>query len=78
VPGGVDLAWQSKHFIGTPVPGASLATLNLAQLVLAMEFTVAEIATTANDLGSPSSESVTIDMPVITDAVNARDTDPVE
>src|SRR3954470_17189439 len=31
VPGGVDLAWQPKHFLGAPVPGATIATLNLAQ-----------------------------------------------
>ena len=73
VPGGVDLAWQSKHFIGTPVPGASFATLNLAQLVLAIEFTAAEIANTANDLDNPFSDAVPTDMSVITDAVIARE-----
>ncbi|MBV9727547.1 MAG: hypothetical protein JO299_20500 [Gammaproteobacteria bacterium] len=78
VPGGVDLAWQSKHFLGTPVPGASLATLNLAQLVLAIEFTAAEIANTANDLASPFSDAVPTDTPAITDAVIARDTERVE
>ena len=74
----MDLAWQSKHFIGTPVPGASLATLNLAQLVLAIEFTAAEIANTANDLANPFSDAVPTDMSVITDAVIARDTERVE
>jgi hypothetical protein len=78
VPGGVDLAWQSKHFLGTPVPGASLATLNLAQLVLAIEFTAAEIANTENDLASPFSDAVPTDMSVTTDAVIARDTEGVE
>ena len=44
VPGGVETAWRSKHFLGAPVPGATLATLNLAQVVIAAEFVVAEIA----------------------------------
>lgn len=38
VPEGVDLAWQSKHFLGAPVPGATSATVNLAQVVSAVEF----------------------------------------
>jgi hypothetical protein len=33
VPQGVDLAWQSKHYLGAPVPGATLATLNAAHVV---------------------------------------------
>jgi hypothetical protein len=44
VPDGLDLAWQSKHFLGAPVPGATVATVNLAQVVAAVEFTVAEMA----------------------------------
>ena len=49
VPGGVDTAWQSKHYLGAPVPGANLATLNLAQIAMALEFTAAEIAETVDD-----------------------------
>ena len=49
VPDGVDLAWRPKQFLGAPAPGATLATLNLAQVVMAMEFTAAEIAETVND-----------------------------
>ncbi len=49
VPDGLDLAWQSKHFLGAPIPGASVATVNLAQLVAAVEFTVAEMATNPAD-----------------------------
>lgn len=44
IPGGIDLAWQSKHFLGSPVQGASVATVNLAHIVTAVEFTVAEMA----------------------------------
>ena len=53
VPGGVDFAWQPKHFLGAPVPGATLATLNLAQVVVAIEFTAAEIAETETDARLP-------------------------
>jgi hypothetical protein len=49
VPGGIDLAWQSKHFLGSPVPGASVATVNLAHIVAAVEFTVAEMAQNPGD-----------------------------
>jgi hypothetical protein len=38
VPDGVDLAWQSKQFLGAPVPGATAATVNLAHVVAAVEF----------------------------------------
>ena len=38
VPDGLDLAWQSKQFLGTPVPGATAATVNLAHVVAAVEF----------------------------------------
>ncbi len=44
VPGGIDLAWRTKHFLGAPVPGASVATVNLAHVVTAIEFTLAEMA----------------------------------
>jgi hypothetical protein len=44
VPEGVDLAWRPKHYLGTPVPGATLATVMLGQVVVAVEFTAAEIA----------------------------------
>jgi hypothetical protein len=44
VPDGVDQAWQTKHYLGAPVPGATMATINLAQVVGAVEFVVAEIA----------------------------------
>jgi hypothetical protein len=49
VPDGLDLAWRSKHFLGAPVPGASVATVNLAHVVAAIEFTVAEMAMNPGD-----------------------------
>jgi hypothetical protein len=61
VPDGVDLAWQSKHFLGAPVPGASIATVNLAQLVAAVEFTVVEMALSPDDDAVPFSDSIADD-----------------
>ena len=52
VPEGVDLAWQPKHYLGAPVPGATLATVNMAHVVAAVEFVVAETAEPANDVGA--------------------------
>jgi hypothetical protein len=49
VPDGLDLAWRAKHFLGAPVPGASVATVNLAHVVAAIEFTVAEMAQNPGD-----------------------------
>ena len=49
VPDGLDLAWRSKHFLGAPVPGATVATVNLAHIVAAVEFTVAEMAVNPGD-----------------------------
>ena len=64
VPGGVDHAWESKHFLGAPVPGANLATLNLAQIVMAVEFVAVEIAETANDDMVPASDMVPLDLDI--------------
>jgi hypothetical protein len=51
VPDGVDQAWQTKHYLGAPVPGAAMATVNLAQVVTAIEFVVAEIVEGPDDKG---------------------------
>jgi hypothetical protein len=49
VPDGLDLAWRSKHYLGAPVPGATVATVNLAHIVAAVEFTVVEMAQNPGD-----------------------------
>ncbi len=51
VPEAVDTAWQSKHFLGAPVVAATLATLNMAQVVIAVEFAAAELAEPVDALG---------------------------
>ena len=43
VPDGVDTAWRSKHFLGAPVTGAPIATVNLDHITMAVEFAAAEI-----------------------------------
>ena len=58
VPDGLDLAWRSKHFLGAPVPGASVATVNLAHVVAAVEFTVAEMAVRPGDDTLPFSDEI--------------------
>jgi hypothetical protein len=49
VPDGADDAWRLKHYLGSPVPGATVATVNLAHIVAAVEFTVAEMAAQSGD-----------------------------
>jgi hypothetical protein len=58
VPDGLDLAWRAKHFLGAPVPGASVATVNLAHVVAAVEFTVAEMAVSPGDDAVSFSDAV--------------------
>ncbi len=48
-PDGIDLAWQSKHFLGAPVPGATVATVNLAHVVAAVEFLAEETVEQRSD-----------------------------
>jgi hypothetical protein len=48
VPEGVDAAWQPKHYLGAPVPGATMATVNLAHIVAAVEFVAAAMAEMAD------------------------------
>jgi len=51
VPDGVDQAWRTKHYLGAPVPGATMATVNLANVVTAIEFVVAAIVEQPDEKG---------------------------
>ena len=62
VPDGVDQAWQSKHFLGAPVPGATTATINLAHVVAAVEFVAAVEVRVANDDETPTAEEAVEEM----------------
>lgn len=76
VPEGVDTAWRTKHFLGAPVPGANLATLNLAQVLMAVEFTAAEIAETENSAEAAGAQSIVAGLPAV-DADAAETLEPV-
>ena len=58
VPEGVDMAWRSKHYLGVPVPAATLATVNLAHVVAAVEFVAAEIVEPARELDVPRRDEI--------------------
>jgi len=58
VPDGVDTAWQPKHFLGAPVPGATMATVNLAHIVAAIEFVAAAMVEEADDLELRDSDAL--------------------
>jgi hypothetical protein len=72
VPGGVDLAWQPKQFLGAPVPGAVVATLNLAQVAVAVEFVAAELAETVSNEAVPAA-AIAPDLAVVDDTEAAND-----
>ncbi|MEN0077429.1 MAG: hypothetical protein AAGC69_23790, partial [Paracraurococcus sp.] len=58
VPDGVDLAWRAKHFLGMPVPGAAAATVNLAEVVTAVEFLATMAAALTDDRETPTADEV--------------------
>lgn len=62
VPDGVDLAWRSKVYLGAPVPGATVASVNLAHVVAAIEFTVAEMAEPPGDESTISEDEVEMNL----------------
>lgn len=62
VPDGVDLAWRSKHFLGVPVPAATLATINLTHVVAVVEFTAAEFAHSSTPHGQEASDEIAEEM----------------
>lgn len=62
VPDGVDLAWRSKHFLGVPVPAATLATINLTHVVAVVEFTAAEFAGRADQRTQGASDEISLEI----------------
>jgi hypothetical protein len=68
-PDGVDLAWRTKHFLGSPVQGASVATVNLGHVVTAIEFTVAEMAVNPGDISVTFGDEIDVVEPSKTEAV---------
>jgi hypothetical protein len=58
VPDGADAAWRPKHYLGAPVPGAARATVNLAQVVAAVEFGPEQAEPTRPGAGDAAAEVV--------------------
>jgi hypothetical protein len=52
MPDGIDTAWRSKVFLGAPVPGTSVATVNLAHVLAAVEFPAEQLAEQPGDAAS--------------------------
>lgn len=63
VPDGVDAAWRPKHYLGAPVPGATMATVNLARVIAAVEFVAAAMAEEVNDLELRDSDALRMTPP---------------
>ncbi len=69
VPDGVDLAWQSKLFLGAPVPGATAATVNLAHVVAAVEFVDTVSVEPPDESDAPTAAEVVAELARITKEV---------
>lgn len=50
-PDGIDQGWQAKHYLGAPVLGATVATVNLAHVVAAVEFVAEEMVEKPDETG---------------------------
>jgi hypothetical protein len=61
IPDGIDLAWQPKHYLGAPVPGATVATVNLAHVVAAVEFLAEETVEQPSDAAVLTGEDVEVE-----------------
>ncbi len=72
VPDGVDLAWQTKHFLGAPYPGAEEATVNLSQVVTAIEFTEIAHVEPPNEIAAPAPDEVIADLNRLTEQAALR------
>lgn len=75
VPDGVDLAWETKHFLGAPYPGADEATVNAAHIVAAVEFADAVFAESSVDKEVPTADEVVADLNRLTEAPAAGQTE---
>lgn len=62
MPDGIDTAWQPKQYLGAPVMGATLATLNLSHVVAAIEFTEPVLAEQVGDETIPANDEAPIDL----------------
>jgi hypothetical protein len=69
VPEGVDLAWEPKQFLGVPVPGASMATVNLAHVVAVVEFTTSEMPGRVTEIEAPTADEAVVELGRVADQI---------
>ncbi len=62
IPDGIDLAWQTKQFLGAPVPAATAATVNLAHVVAVVEFVAEETVEAPSDATVPTGDEAEIEI----------------
>jgi hypothetical protein len=62
VPDGIDLAWQTKHFLGAPYRGGTEASVNLAHVVAAVEFVDAAMAEPTAEVDVPAVDEVVAEL----------------
>lgn len=67
IPDGIDLAWQTKHFLGAPHPGGDEATVNLAHVVAAVEFVEVAMAEPSDEEAVPTAGEVVAQLDRLTD-----------
>jgi hypothetical protein len=58
VPEGVDTAWVSKHYLGAPLPGANRATVNMAHVVAAIEFSAEQNAEEPGEISGSATQAI--------------------
>jgi len=61
VPDGIDQAWQPKQYLGAPVPGATVATVNLAHVIAAIEFVAEATVESPGDATVPTGDEIEVD-----------------
>jgi hypothetical protein len=69
VPDGVDLAWQSKQFLGAPAPGVTAATVNLAHVVAAVEFVETVLVAPPGESDAPTAAEVVAELARVTTGI---------
>ncbi len=58
VPDGVDTAWRSKHYLGAPLPAATRATVNMAHVVAAIEFSAEQNAEGPDEISGSATQAI--------------------
>src|SRR4051794_10135573 len=71
IPDGADLAWQSKHYLGAPMPGATMGTVNLAHVVAAVEFVEVAAADRPSESASLTRDEVVAELGQVSAESNA-------